>query len=404
MSAEQIFSRRMIIGIVAGAVAISSASLYFLIGGETGPESSGANAFSPSAIGHAGFAEVLRQIGTQVVKSRHASLEKLSPGSVLIVAEPLRGGQAQEEQIRRALLAAPAALLVLPKWTGAPDQRRRGWLKQAAERPASDARWVLELAAPRAELVRESAAPHWTRNELGPTPTLTAPVQLVRGLRPIVAAGDNVLIGEIAERGRRIWVLSDPDVISNHGLAKGNAALAVAMLERLRAADGAVVFDETIHGHTTSPASPLALLFRFPFVIATLHGVIAIGLLLWATMGRFGAAQTAPPQLSAGRGGLLQNMAQLIEYTGHQPAMVARYVQATISEVARQLHAPRGLSPDALITWLQRVGEARAAKVDCRELAASAGEIGRGRRMDARGLARLAQDTHRWRREILDGR
>jgi hypothetical protein len=404
VSDEQIFSRRVIVGLVAGAVGISAASLYFILRGETGgPESSGANSFSRSAIGHAGIADVLQRLGITVVKSRHSSLEKLSPGSVLVIAEPRRARQSEEEI--RSLLKAERVLLVLPKWSGEPSARKRGWLKDAKERSIGDARWALALVAPRAEVMRESAEPRWTRNELGPEPTLMAPAQLLRGLRPIVAAGDNVLIGEIAEGGRRLWVLSDPDLISNHGLAKeGNAALAVAMLERLRTGDGGVVFDETVHGYVAKPESPFVLLFRFPFVIATVQGALAVALLLWATMGRFGAPQTAPPRLSAGRGGLLQNMAQLIEYTGHQPAMVARYVQATVLDVARQLHAPRGLSRDSLVAWLQRVGNARATTVDCGELVAAAGEVGGGGRADARALARLAQDTHRWRREILDGR
>ncbi len=98
------------------------------------------------------------------------------------------------------------------------------------------------------------------------------------------------------------------------------------------------------------------LLFRFPFVVATVQGLIAIALLLWATMARFGAPQSAPPPLSAGRAGLLQNMAKLIEFTGHQQVMIRRYVQETVRDVARQLHAPRALAGQALIAWLQRVG------------------------------------------------
>ena len=38
-----------------------------------------------------------------------------------------------------------------------------------------------------------------------------------------------ILLGEIIDRGRRITVLSDPDIIENHGIGQGdNAALAVA--------------------------------------------------------------------------------------------------------------------------------------------------------------------------------
>ena len=52
-------------------------------------------------------------------------------------------------------------------------------------------------------------------------PNIVEPTQLIRGdpLVPIVGSADGMLIGEIADRNRKIWVLSDPDVIANHGLA-----------------------------------------------------------------------------------------------------------------------------------------------------------------------------------------
>ena len=48
-----------------------------------------------------------------------------------------------------------------------------------------------------------------------------------------------ILIGEIVDSGRRIWVLSDPDIIANRGFGRGdNAALSVAVVDRLRANAG----------------------------------------------------------------------------------------------------------------------------------------------------------------------
>jgi hypothetical protein len=263
------------------------------------------------------------------------------------------------------------------------------------------------LVAPRAEVVRERDEVKWTTNALGLAPNVVSPTQLVRGgnLRPIIGGEQGMLVGEIADRNRRIWVLADPDVIANHGLAReGNAALAAAILQRLRGENGRIVFDETIHGYSARAASPFMLLFRFPFVLATVQGLLAVALLLWATLARFGAPQTAPPPLSAGRAGLLQNMAKLIEFTGHQPVMVRRYVQETMRDVARQLHAPRGVSVDVLVGWLRRVGSARGVDVDCAALMRRADELHDTRLWDQSSLVRLARDTHRWKGEILDGR
>ena len=416
MNGEPVFSRRLLMGWIAGAVAVFAVSLYFMGGGELGgPDSTGPSTFSRSAIGHAGIAEVLARLGLPVVKSRYNSLEKLTPGSVLVIAEP-RPSRQSEEAIR-TLLKAETILLVLPKWIGQPSEQTAGWLREVKERSTSDAQWALHLVAPRAEVVRESSNVKWTTNVLGLAPSLASPIQLVRGagLRAIIAADRNILVGEISDGKRKIWVISDPDVISNHGLAReANAALAVALVQRLRGGlpgappqageGGSVVFDETVHGYIAKPLSPFLLLFSFPFVVATAQGLIAIALLFWATLARFGAPQSAPPPLSAGRGGLLQNMANLIELTGHQQVIVTRYVQETVRDVARQLHAPRGLAGEALVAWLQRVGSARGVDVDCGALIRREVELGAARRRDPSSLVRLARDIHRWKGEILDGR
>jgi hypothetical protein len=401
MSGEPIFSRRLLIGWIVGAVAVFAISLYFMGGGElSGPDTVGPSTFSRSAIGHAGIAEVLQQLGIGVVKSRSSSLEKLSPGSVLVIAEPNRNGQS--EDAIHTLLKAPTILLVLPKWTGQPSDQKPGWLREVGERPAPDAQWALNLIAPKGEVVREKGDVQWT------TPAaVDSPTQLIRGdgLRPIIGEMQGMLVGEIRERDRKIWVLADPDVISNHGLAHdGNAALALALIKALRGANGSVVFDETVHGIVVRPVSPLLLLFRFPFVVATVQGLIAVALLLWATLGRFGAPQAAPLALSAGREGLLANMAKLVEFTGHQDVMVKRYVQETVRDVALALHAPRELSGAGLIAWLQRVGLARAVSVDCEDVLRRASDPATAGRQHSTALVRLARDIHQWKGEIVDGR
>jgi hypothetical protein len=406
VNGKPVFSRRLLIGWIVGVVVVFAISLYFMGGGElSGTDSVGPSTFSRSAIGHAGIADVLAQLAIPVVKSRSGSLEKLSSGSVLVIAEPRRNGQS--EDAIRTLLKASTILLVLPKWSGQPSDQKTGWLREVDERPVLDAQWALNLIAPRGEVVRERSALQWTTNALQITPDVDLPVQLVRGdrLRPIIGAMQGMLVGEISDKDRKIWVLADPDIIANHGLARaGNAALALALIKALRAGDGSVVFDETVHGFVVRPASPFLLLFRFPFVVATAQGLLAVALLLWATLGRFGAPQAAPPALRAGREGLLQNMAKLVEFTGHQDVIVKRYVQETIRDAAIALHAPRELAGARLIAWLQRVGLARGVAIDCETVLIQAAAPGTTRRQNPSALVRLARDIHRWKGEIVDGR
>jgi hypothetical protein len=425
MNGESIFSKRLLIVWVVAAALTFAISLYFM-GSKDQGDTIGPSAFSRSAIGYAGIAEVLHQLGVDVVKSRYDSLGKLTSGSVLVIAEPRPGGKT--ETTIRTLLKADTILLILPKWTGEPSRQKSGWLGKAELLSRADAAWVLHFVAPRADVIRSDQA-SWTTNTLDITPTLQAPIQLMHGgrLRPIIGDKDGMLLGEISQgngqflllsdplkplqraatatRKHTIWVLSDPDIISNHGFAEaGNAALAVATIKHLLTGSGRVVFDETLHGFTSEPAGPLLLLFRFPFIMATIQGAIAIALLLWATLGRFGAPQPAPPPMSAGRLGLLQNIAKLVEFTGHHEVMIRRYVFETVRDVARQLHAPRGLSTAALVAWLQRVGAARGITTDCSALMSETEALADGRRRSPASLVRLARQIHQWRGEIVDGR
>jgi hypothetical protein len=405
MNGDSLFSKRVIAAWAAAAVIVFAVSLYFMGGGQIGsPVSVGPSTYSHSAIGHAGIADVLQRLDIPVVKSRSNSLEHLKRGSVLVIAEPDPG--ARSEEAIRTLLKADTILIVLPKWGGQQSEKKPEWLSTVSTRSIGVAEWTLRLVAPRGDVVREDAALTWTTNTLGLTPNLVAPRQLIRGdrLTPIIGSEKGMLIGEITDRNRKIWILSDPDVIANHGLAlPGNAELAVALIERLRGPDGVIVFDETIHGFRAGSSNPFLLIFQFPFVIASLQVAIAAALLLWGAMARFGAPQPAPATLSAGRQALLQNVANLIEFTGHHQVMVRRYVQEMIRDVARQLHAPAELAGEPLLAWLQRVGSARGVDVDCGAIAQRASELENAGRRDQAQLVELARDIYRWKREITDG-
>ena len=139
MNGESIFSRRLLIVWIVAAALTFAVSLYFM-GSKDQGDTVGPSAYSRSAIGYAGIADVLQKLGVDVVKSRYDSLGKLTSGSVLVIAEP-RPGPATERTIR-TLLKADTVLLILPKWTGAPSRKKSGWLGEAALLSRADAAWV----------------------------------------------------------------------------------------------------------------------------------------------------------------------------------------------------------------------------------------------------------------------
>jgi hypothetical protein len=400
MKAPSIFSPRVMAIWLAAVILLFAGTLYFTLFGSP-PAATGPSAFSISAVGYAGIADVMHRLGARVIKSRGDTLNKLDPQGVLIVAEPLPGVSAQQ---LRALFAADRVLLVLPKWVWAPSPDTPGWIAGAALAPLDVAKEVAKIGVSDSDVVRVPPAATWSKNEIGGQPNVTDQLQLIKSprLRPVVGTADGMLIGELRTGRKRLWILADPDVMQNHGLTQ-NAAFAVALINALRGGDGNVVFDETVHGFTDRP-SPFWLLFEFPFVLATALGTVAIALLLWATMGRFGVPLTPPQALQSGKTVLIGNTAKLFEFARYQPVIVKRYVYAIIGDVARQLHAPSGLSDASLIEWLRRNSQSRALDVDCGTLLASADHLAAaGGRSGFAPLAAVARDIFRWKREMIDG-
>jgi hypothetical protein len=403
MTSSPVFSPRLLIGWLAAGVLIFAASLFLGgagDGGKPGADSVGPSAFSRSAVGYAGIAEILHRLDIPVVKSRYNALGKLHAGGVLVITDPRPMFDA-DAIVGRDVKDARTLLLVLPKWTGAPSQTHQGWIESATMVNELSATWALNLVVPKGQVVRPGGILGWSQNQIGTAPSLDDSLQLIHAkeLKPIVANADGILVGEMPTKGRRLWVLADPDVMDNHGLGRqGNAAFSVALIDALRGGAGNVVFDETIHGYVAAPASPLKLMFQFPFVFATLQGLLAVALLLWATVGRFGAPAAATTALEAGKLGLVENTAKLLEFAGHHRMMVRRYVQASVRDVARVLRAPRGLSDGQLVDWLQRVGAARGVATDvaslCREVEAGA---------ETARLTAIAGAIHQWKGEILNG-
>src|SRR6185369_6814414 len=195
------------------------------------------------------------------------------------------------------------------------------------------AEWVVALAGAKGRAVQVATPPAWTTNALGVAPEPGPRVQLLADgdLVPVVAAPEGVLVGDRAVGGRRIRIVADPDVLSNHGIVREpNARFALALIRDLRGPRGRVVFDETVHGFRAPGRNPLRLPFEPPFRFVTALGAAAAALTLWAAMVRFGRPPDAPPPLPAGKGALIRNAARLIGLAGRGESVVTAYVDATV--------------------------------------------------------------------------
>ena len=387
-------------GVAALAAAAVSVSLYVALA-EQNDATSGPSVYSRSALGHSVLLEVLRRRGVDAQASRGASRAKLHGAGLLVLAEPdfTPNGEALRE-----LLQARRVLLVLPKWTfgGQPD--RRGWIAPALPKPLFLVQSVLADALHGAQIVRPDDVLVFSTNILGGgVPHLEAPVQLLQsdGLMPVIAARDGVLLGYKAHGKGELWILADPDMIDNHGMAAGNAAVAVAMIDRARNG-GPVLFDETIHGFSSVPNGQFRLLAARPFVGATLSALLALGLVVWATARRFGVDWQAPEGIAAGRLALIVNIAGLLVFAGHLGDVLRRYVAVSVEDVAARLHAPENGQTEARDAWLAQAEAQRGVQDSEAELRRSADALAGSRPAAAAAFA-LARRTFRWKQEMLRG-
>lgn len=408
MSNKSGFSPKLLIGFVVLAIGTLILGLYLATKQQDATDNLGAGTHSRSAIGHMGLASVLERLKIPVIKARGDAVAKASDG-ILVLAEPMT--KFGHDNPMYGLMEANRILLVLPKWQGVKSKIHEGWLSHAEQKHTFQAEVALNFAAAQGNVFRVDTVDKWTTNTFNLTPQFTKPVQLMTSplLKPLISTGKGILLGErITDDERTIWVLSDPDVLSNHGLGvdgKRNAVLAVALIQRLRGeTTGPVVFDETIHGFLAHADSPWRILFEFPFSIVSVQALAAIGLLLWATMGRFGAPEKPPVPLSAGKQGLLDNMGKLMEFAGHQKLMAHRYVEATIRDTARQLHAPKGLSGPELVEWTRRVSVARGVEQDNAVILQQADQLLKQTHSDLPAFVSVARSIYRWKQEILNGR
>jgi len=406
--------------IVAGALTFAGA-IYFIVFGDTGIKS-GANSFSESAIGHKAFVELLRRQSFAVIVSQNDSAEKARDGALLVLAEP----SFRQIDKQGGLPAAERTLLVLPKWRGFPDPQKPRWLLHAGLLPPDSVQSVLRNLLPEATLVRPNETPRWSEvpfdsiRNLRPggsdnTPlwnrmrSRAAPkienVQLINSssLTPILASPEGILIGGMRVNSRSVFVISDPDLLSNHGLDEGeNANHLVDAMTLFQSGSAPLIIDETIHGFRSNP-NLWRKMFELPYIVATMLTAAAIVTLLWASTGRFGAPQTETEDHRVADIGLIETAVDLLYQSGQGVQIARRYPAVILRQVTNRLHTPRHLSEDAKRDWIDRVGDTRGVTTHYRDLQREIESATPKGRTQTEAVLRALKRLHTWKQEMLDG-
>lgn len=160
------------------------------------------------------------------------------------------------------------------------------------------------------------------------------------GCDPIIGEPGAMLVGLCPLRGapkKKVYVLSDPDLLNNHGLRLGdNARIAATFLPEL-AGEKRIVIDYSDKNWLIAPRKivkrerswkDLARLFGFPFTILWVGAALLLGLAIWRGGLRNGPVDR--PGLRAGIGNRSANLvrARLMRMTDQDGALLADYVDA----------------------------------------------------------------------------
>jgi hypothetical protein len=400
------FSRRWLAWGVGVAIASFAIFLLLLAYGHDleGRPAPGANTFSRSALGYEAAAELLRALGLGVVSRQAPAGSSVGPDHPLVLAEPDldRGGgtERQEALWQEAEDRKAPLVLVLPKW--APGVQQKGkpeWLAQVelmplvwVERPLSrlgDSERPFEVR----RFARAKGCQATWRREDEPTPLKIDTenvVQLLRPeerLEPVIQCAGGLLVARRPAAGKQpqVVVIADPDLLNNHGLGLGARG---------------VVFDETIHGFNRTPGL-IAESLRFPMVLTVLQGLILLGLVLWAGMGRFGKPLPATSGLAAGKEVLIGNTAELLAGGGHVADSAGRYFQQTTRAAAAYYFLPPDLPEAARLARLQTLSEGHGKRLNLAALEADLQRLPAGRRGEEQA-AWIAQRLYQWRVEMTN--
>jgi hypothetical protein len=347
----------------------------------------GAHALSSAATGFSGLVQLADATG------RHPSIIRSDHGfggdNLLVVTPP--SGSTPMGPILDSRLNVPT-LVILPKWTTEADPKHAGWVRAKSLVDESEPRRVL---APSTVYTVHRAPSHGValvvESDLPPEIAFHAPrpLQTIAGdkLIPLISdAAGNLVLAQVP--GKPLYILADPDLLSNRGLRDvRQAEAALALLDWLNATDAkGIDFDVTLNGFGRS-RSLLKLALEPPALAMTLTIAVAALLVAIHALGRFGAPVRRQRTIAFGKRALVDNAAAMVRMARRETSLGPRYVQIMRERARRAFGMPPRLKDDALDAALDRIS--RRARFSA--LSAAVNQA-----TDRTSLLAAAEALHEW--------
>ncbi len=351
-----LFNPRVVLAMIVFGAAAFLATLYFIGSGQTGGRinDGGAHAAGKGLTGYAALAAYLEAEDHEVVLSRS---QARFDDYALIVLTP--GHEADAEDIDAILDLRGAigpTLVIVPKWRTAAlpsfpgSEAEEGWVRLGDPAPAG---WVARLDDGRdfaTRFVQAAKASDRRWSGYGTTGRLPDPrfqVADTNALTPLVRDVTGATMAGLVPENRSggdypVAFLVEPDLVNNYGFAdRAGARLAAALIDDL-SNDGElpVVFDLTLNGLGTQQ-NLLTLAFRPPFLAATLCLLLALLVIGWRALSRFGPPIAQSPEIPFGKTQLVVNGAGFIQRAKRFHLLGSPYADIIERRIARTL----GLRP-----------------------------------------------------------
>jgi hypothetical protein len=342
--------------------------------------------------------------------------DKARNPAVLVLGEPeyffhILGSGSQADQ---AMAQAAKLLVILPKWRAREESfLKPGWVKDVSLSPGYD---VLE-AQPDQDFFdsvsRTGLIPSYGIGRFAFKPDLGPNLlQLVSGknLCPILYSPEGTLLGRSLFGDIPAWILSDPDILANHGLDRGeNLDFAIYLAKALLDDDSVLIF-HSYHGElslTGADSGYFSRIFSFPWGIVTL---LVLSLAVMAFV--FGLRRYWPLEeefseyTEFGKKKLIANSARLLTRGRHGPKLLEEYALMAINQCARIHKAPKDLSFDDTLAFLDRLAASRGSGISrISKLWAETRRAAKSRALAAeeRPILETAKKLYVWKRRMESG-
>jgi hypothetical protein len=212
-----------------------------------------------------------------------------------------------------------------------------------------------------------------------------------KGVTPLIATpAGGIVLAKVGDGN--VYVLSEPDLLNNHGMGdERQARAALALLNYLNSTGAdAILFDVTANGLGRSP-SPLKLAFDAPFLAVTLTIFAAMLLAAWQALNRFGPVARRERAIAFGKAALVDNSAALIRKAGREAHLGSRYVDVIRERAVALFRLPATLDAQSLDERLESLNPHRS-------FAAAAHSASGAQTRDE--LLDAAQSLNRWIEEV----